>query len=136
MVTVMIKRVQGAKTEILQYRGATQEIIAGIIPEGILYELEQISMGISVSEDVKNEVKSVCMQHQKQAWLKLAQLCSLRPPLSVIQIHGIYLKALILVLDAWRAAINGNLFKASATFEVPSNMFMKTEKLWSDIGLD
>ena len=132
----MNKRVQGANTEILQYREATQEIIAGIIPEGMLYELEQISMGLNVSLDVKNEVKSVCMQHRKQAWLKLAQLSNLRPPLSVIQIHDIYLKALLLVINAWRAALNGNLFKASAVFEVSSNMFMKTEKLWSEIGLD
>jgi hypothetical protein len=44
------------------------------------------------------------------------------------------LKALILVIDAWRAALNGNLFKASQIFEVSSNLFMKTEKLWNDIG--
>jgi hypothetical protein len=46
------------------------------------------------------------------------------------------LKALILVTDAWRAAVNRNLFKASATFEVSSNLLMKTEKLWSDIGVE
>lgn len=132
----MNKRIQDINTKILQYREATQELIAGIISEGMLYELEQKSMGINVSLDIKNEVKSVCMKQRKQAWHKMAQLYNLRPPLSVIQIHDIYLKALLLVIDAWRAAINGNLFKASATFEVSSNMFMKAEELWDDLGLD
>jgi hypothetical protein len=130
----MDKSVQGANTEILRYREATQELFAGIIPEGMLYELEQISIGLNVSLGVKDEVKSVCMQHRKQAWNKLAQLSNLRPPLSVIQIHAINLKAIILVIEAWRAALNGNLFKASATFEVSSNLLMKAEELWSDIS--
>ena len=133
-MTIMNKRVQGANAEILQYREATQELIAGIIPKSMFYELEQISMGLNVSLDVKNENKTYCMYHRKQAWYKFTQLSNLRPPVSVIQIHNIYLKALILVIDAWRAALNGNLFKASQIFEVSSNMFMKTEILWSDIG--
>ncbi len=48
---MMNKRVQGANAEILQYRGATQQLIAGIIPESMFYELEQISMGLNVSLD-------------------------------------------------------------------------------------
>ena len=130
----MNKRIQGANAEILQYREATQQLIAGIIPKSMFYELEQISMGLNVSLDAENESKTYCMYHRKQAQSKFAQLSNLRPPVSVIQIHDIYLKALILVIDAWRAALNGNLFKASQIFEVSSNLFMKTEKLWSDIG--
>ena len=133
-MTVMNKRVQGANAEILQYREATQELIAGIIPESMLYELEHISTGLNVPLDDENEDKSYFLHHRKQAWFKFTQLSNLRPPVSVVQIHNIYLKALILVIDAWRAALNGNLFKASQIFEVSSNMFMRTEKLWSDIG--
>ena len=132
----MNKRVQGANTEILLYREATQELFAGIIPEGMLYELEQVSTELNVSLDVNNEGKSIYFQHRKQAWLKLAQLSNLKPPVSVIHIHAIYLKALILVIEAWRAVLNGNPFKASATFEVSSNMLRKAEEYWADIGLE
>ena len=132
----MNKSVQGANAEILQYREATQGLIAGIIPKSMFYELEQISMGLNVPLDAKNEDKTYCMYHRKQAWLKLAHLNNLRPPVSVIQIHTIYLKALILVTDAWRAAVNRNLFNASTTFGETSSLLKKTEKLWSDIGLE
>ena len=135
-MTIMNKRVQGDNAEILHYREATQGLIAGIIPKSMFYELEQISTRLNVSLDAENEDRIYCMYHRKKAWLKLTQLSNLRPPLSVLQIHSIYLKALILVTDAWRAAVNRNLFKASATFEVSSNLLMKTEKLWSDIGLE
>ncbi len=132
----MNKRIQGENTEIQQYREASQGLIDGIIPKSMFYEMEQISMGVNASLDAENEDKTYCMHHRKQAWYKFAQLSNLRPPVSVIQIHTIYLKALILVIDAWKAALNGNLFDASTTFEVSSNLFMKTEKLWSDIGLE
>jgi hypothetical protein len=132
----MNKSVQGANAEILLYREATQELFAGIISEGMLYELEQVSTELNVSLDVNNEGKSFYFQHRKQAWLKLAQLSNLKPPVSVIQIHAIYLKALILVIEAWRAGLNGNPFKASATFEVSSNMLRKAEENWADIGLE
>jgi hypothetical protein len=132
----MDKRVQDVNIEILQYREAAQELFAGIIPEGMLYELEQISMGGNVSVDVTNEIKSVCMKRRKQAWFKLAQLSNLRPPVSAIQIHDLYLNAMIRVIEALRAALNGNLFKATATFEISSNLLMKTEELWRDISFD
>jgi hypothetical protein len=132
----MNKRVQGANAEILQYREATQQLIAGTIPESMFYELEKISMRLNVSLDAENEDKTYCMYHRKQVWLKLAQLSNLRPPVSVIHIHTNYLKALILVIDAWRAALKRNLFNASAIFGLSSNLFMKTEKLWSDISLE
>jgi hypothetical protein len=102
----------------------------------MLYELEQISMGGNVSVDVTNEIKSVCMKRRKQAWFKLAQLSNLRPPVSAIQIHDLYLNAMIRVIEALRAALNGNLFKATATFEISSNLLMKTEELWRDISFD
>ena len=102
----------------------------------MFYELEKISMRLNVSLDAENEDKTYCMYHRKQTWSKLAQVSNLRPPVSVIHIHTIYLKALILVINAWRAALNRNLFKASAIFGVSSNLFMKTEKLWCDVGLE
>ena len=135
-MTIMNKRIQGANAEILQYREATQQLIAGIIPKSMFYELEQISMGLNVSLDAENESKTYCMYHRKQAQSKFAQLSNLRPPVSVIQIHDIYLKALILIVHAWKAALNGNLFNASTTFGETSSLLKKTEKLWSDIGLD
>jgi hypothetical protein len=132
----MNKRIQGENAEILQYREATQQLIVGIIPKSMFYELEQISMGLNVSLDVNNEGKSIYFQHRKQAWVKLAQLSNLKPPVYVIQIHTIYLKALILVIEAWRAVLNGNLFKATANFEVSVNKLRKAEELWSDICLE
>jgi len=132
----MNKSIQGENAEILQYREATQELFAGIIPEGMLYELEQVSTELNLSLDVNNEGKSIYFQHRKQAWLKLAQLSNLRPPVPVIHIHAIYLKALILVIEAWRAVLNGNLFKATANFEVSVNKLRKAEELWTDIGLE
>ncbi len=132
----MNKRIQGANAEILQYREATQGLIACIIPKSMLYEMEHISMGLNASLDAENEEKSYCLYHRKKARFKFGQLSNLRPPVSVFQIHNIYLKALILVGHAWTAALNGNLFNASTTFEVSSNLFMETEKLWSDIGLE
>jgi hypothetical protein len=131
----MNKRIQSENTEILQYRKATQQLFAGIIPKSMFYELEQISMGLNVSLDAKNEDRTYCLYHRKKARSKLAQLSNLRPPVSVIQIHDIYLKALILVVDAWKAAENKNLFKASTTFNVSSNMLMKAEDFWAGVDL-
>ena len=130
----MNKSIQGENAEILQYQEATQRLIAGIIPKSMFYELEQISMGLNVSLDAENEDKTYCMYHRKQARFKFGQLSNLRSPVSVNQIHNIYLKALILVCHAWTAALNRNHFKASTTFNVSSNLLMKTEKLWGDIG--
>ncbi len=135
-MTRMNKRVQGANAEILQYREATQQLIAGIIPESMFYELEKISMRLNVSLDAENEDKTYCMYHRKQAQYKLAQLSNLSPPVSNIQIHNIYLKALKLIIDAWRTALNRNFFNAATTFEVSSNMLRKAEEFWTDIGLE
>ncbi len=134
-MTLMNKRIQGANAEILQYREATQGLIAGIIPKSMFYELEHISMGLNAPLDTENEEKSYCLYHRKQAWSKLAQLSNLRPPVSVIQIHTIYLNAFILVADAWRAALNRNLFKASTTINVSSNMLRKAEEFWAGVDL-
>ncbi len=132
----MNKRFQGENAETQQYREATQGLIDGIIPKSMFYELEQISIGLNVSLDAENEDKTYCMYHRKQAWYKFTQLSDLRPHVSVIQIHNIYLKALILIVHAWKAALNGNLFNASTTFGETSSLLKKTEKLWSDIGLE
>ena len=134
-MTIMNKRIQGANAETQQYREATQGLIDGIIPKSMFYELEQISMGLNVSLDAENEDKSYCMYHRKQARFQFGQLSNLRPPVSVILIHNIYLKALILVCHAWTAALNRNFFKASTTFNVSSNMLRKAEEFWAGVDL-
>ena len=135
-MTIMNNKVHGANVEILQYREASQGLIDGIIPKSMFYELEQISIRVNASLDAENEDKTYCMYHRKQARCKYGQLSNLRPPVSVIQIHNIYLKALILICHAWTAALNRNHFKASTTFEETSNLLKKTEKLWIDNGLE
>ena len=132
----MDNRLQDDKSGIRHYRHLTRELFTGIIPDGAIFEYGQNLKGLGITDKMKDEVKSGYMLQRRQAWNKLARLSNLRPPTSVIHIHALYLEAIIRVIDGWRALINGNLFKASKTFEISTNLFKRTEELWNEVDFE